>query len=413
MNISGPTSMEWARHRKHFFILSNAGKPIYSRYGDESKLSSYMGVIQAILSFFTSEDDTIRCINAGSHKFVFSAKGPLYLLAISSTGESEAQLREQMQYLFSQILFILTSAQLTRIFETRGNYDLRNLLAGTEIFLDELSDRFQKTPAYTLGAIQCLRMPTWLRSKIADIFSANPPKRLLFGMLIAKEKLVTLIRPKRHSLTPSDLHLIVNMINSSTSFRSVESWTPICLPKFNNRAFLHTYICFLGQDLGLVLLSTDRDAFFELSEYKQRIVEGLEQANLVDQISDAIRADPYSILELGIPTLRHFIYKSKTLVQFSEPGAAPPYTNVEDYRRLLRQYQYAHEKAHSRSVGAKVTFHVTKGEAVLGWVAPAHELYLTFGPLVTKQAAVAAAAEVQKWVRRNEEALFVSSSPVF
>jgi hypothetical protein len=85
------TSGAWTAHRKHFFILSSAGKPIYARYGDESRISSYMGVIQALISFYADNDDTIRCINAGQHRFVFLLKTPLYLVCVSRTGESEAQ----------------------------------------------------------------------------------------------------------------------------------------------------------------------------------------------------------------------------------------------------------------------------------------------------------------------------------
>ncbi len=32
-----------------------------------------------------------------------------------------------------------------------------------------------------------------------------------------------------------DLHLILNLVNGSTSFQTAESWTPICLPRFDNR----------------------------------------------------------------------------------------------------------------------------------------------------------------------------------
>ncbi|RKO93202.1 trafficking protein Mon1-domain-containing protein, partial [Blyttiomyces helicus] len=162
--------------KKHLFILTSAGKPVYSRYGDESKLSTYMGIVQALISFFSSDDDSLRSIHAGAHKFVFAMKGPLYLLTISSTGESEAQLRDQMNYMYSQILFILTSAQLTRIFETRVNYDLRNLLTGTEMFLDHLSGAFQTSVGYFLGAVQCLRMPLALRDKIGNAMAIDPPK---------------------------------------------------------------------------------------------------------------------------------------------------------------------------------------------------------------------------------------------
>ena len=36
----------WRRGRRHFFILSEAGKPIYSLHGDEDQLASLMAVMQ-------------------------------------------------------------------------------------------------------------------------------------------------------------------------------------------------------------------------------------------------------------------------------------------------------------------------------------------------------------------------------
>ena len=56
--------IQWRSRRKHFFVLSSAGKPIYSRYGDDSVISGYMGVIQTILSFFEDSGDTLRCLSS-------------------------------------------------------------------------------------------------------------------------------------------------------------------------------------------------------------------------------------------------------------------------------------------------------------------------------------------------------------
>jgi hypothetical protein len=53
---------EWINHKKHFFILSSSGKPVYSRYGDEVMLSPMLGLIQAFLSFFEEEKDPLRYI---------------------------------------------------------------------------------------------------------------------------------------------------------------------------------------------------------------------------------------------------------------------------------------------------------------------------------------------------------------
>jgi hypothetical protein len=55
-----PMSAQWLAHEKHFFVQSSAGKPIYSRYGDESKLSNLMGIFQALVSFYQDGHDSLR-----------------------------------------------------------------------------------------------------------------------------------------------------------------------------------------------------------------------------------------------------------------------------------------------------------------------------------------------------------------
>lgn len=74
------TADSWRQHRKHVFVLSEAGKPIYSRYGSEEALSSTMGVMMALVSFVQSGDNIIRSVYSGesfsvilcfSHNFFF------------------------------------------------------------------------------------------------------------------------------------------------------------------------------------------------------------------------------------------------------------------------------------------------------------------------------------------------------
>ncbi|ORZ17135.1 vacuolar fusion protein MON1, partial [Absidia repens] len=269
-------STNWLQHKKHFIILSSAGKPIWSRYGDESRISSFTGVIQAIISFFQDSDDTIKSINAGDYKFVFLLKEPLYFVAISKTGESDTQLKDQLVYLHNQILSVLTSSQLTRIFEQRVNFDLRRLLGGTEVFLDSLSTSFNNDHSFMFGALQVLRLGRSTRELAGQILSKGMAKDLLYAMVIAKDKLVTLLRPRKHSLHPSDLHLLFNMLTGSTTFHTAESWTPLCLPKFNSKGFLHAYICYIDTSVSVVMISTSKDTFFELSAWKEKLVKVIQ-----------------------------------------------------------------------------------------------------------------------------------------
>lgn len=46
---------------------------------------------------------------------------------------------------------------------------------------------------------------------------------------------------KKYNLHPSDIHLVLNLVQSSESFKTAESWTPICLPKFDSR-YSHLFV---------------------------------------------------------------------------------------------------------------------------------------------------------------------------
>lgn len=149
----------WRFKKKHFFVLSEAGKPIYSRYGDENQLASLMGVMQATVSFVQDLGDNLRCIKAKDTNIVFLTKRPLILVAVSHTMETVTQLIVQLTYLYQQLLSILTLPTLSRKFEEKKGYDLRNMIAGSERLLDSLASAMDSDPSsYILSAVRVLPM---------------------------------------------------------------------------------------------------------------------------------------------------------------------------------------------------------------------------------------------------------------
>ncbi|XP_022714599.1 vacuolar fusion protein MON1 homolog [Durio zibethinus] len=76
-------SISWRKRKKHFFILSNFGKPINSIYSDEHKLASFSATLQAIIFFMENEGDRVKLVKAEKHQVVFLVKGPIYLVCIS------------------------------------------------------------------------------------------------------------------------------------------------------------------------------------------------------------------------------------------------------------------------------------------------------------------------------------------
>lgn len=118
---------------------------------------------------------------------------------------------------------------------------------------------------------------------------------MIFAIILARNRLVSIARLKNYHLHPSDLYILVNLVNSSEAFKGVESWVPICLPRFDSgfvemfssflaksylfiaiyRGCLHAHISYLddSSDVCLVLMTVNPEHFQILSEFKQRIGE--------------------------------------------------------------------------------------------------------------------------------------------
>merc|ERR1719167_238182 len=164
--------------------------------------------------------------------------------------------------------------------------------------MTSLSKSMDTDPSYFLSAVRCLPLPSAVRDLVSEtiIRFAGKVSDVVFGILIADNQLVTLVRMKKSFIHPADLHLIFNLINSSESFKHSESWTPICLPKFDSGGFLHAHVSYLTDDSPacLLLLTLDRNAFFDLSAARGKIVERMERHGSITAIQTAITNSRYS-----------------------------------------------------------------------------------------------------------------------
>ncbi|KAG8128361.1 hypothetical protein E2320_015202 [Naja naja] len=403
------TMEAWRMHQKHIFVLSEAGKPIYSRYGCEEALSTTMGVMMALVSFVEAEKNAIRSIHADGYKVVFLRKSPLVLVAVAQTRQSEQEIAQELLYIYYQIVSLLTLTQLNRIFQQKQNYDLRRLLAGSERITDNLVDLMARDPSFLMGAARCLPMAAGVRDVVSACLQQAKAKSLVFAILLSKNQLVSLVRKRDQFLHPIDLHLLFNLISSSSSFREGEGWTPICLPKFNSNGFFHAHISYLepNVDLCLVLISTDREDFFTVSHCKQKFQERLKKRGVQHALLEAVRTPFYSVSQVGIPDLRHFIYKSKSSGLFTSPEIEAPYITEEEKERLLELYQYLHSRAHNSARPLNNIYYTGSNENLLAWVTSAFELYVCFSPMGTKAAAVSSVNKLMKWIRKEEDRLFI------
>ncbi|KAI8305763.1 Vacuolar fusion protein [Colletotrichum sp. SAR11_59] len=425
----------WKSKLKHYMILSSAGKPIYSRHGDLGLINSSMGVIQTIISFYEGAKNPLQAFTAGQTRFVISIQGPLYFVAISRLGESDSQLRAQLEALYMQILSTLTLPVLKNIFVHRPSTDLRKPLEGTEPLISSLADNFTKgSPSALLGALECLKLRKSQRHAINNAFLKQRTEKLLYGLIVAGGKLVSVIRPRRHSLHPSDLQLIFNMLFESGGIKAGggENWVPLCLPAFNNRGYLYMYVSFFDgvegdhttstsesgankeEELAIILISPDKESFFELKQMRDNVAASLAQSGHLATIQAAARLGRPKTVDIAPGgQISHFLYKSRANVQFSMSALDPVFSSLIARRRLMTLYHQLHAAVHAKHSHMRVLHSVSEDATSLAWITPIFEFYCVAGPNVSRAVVTQGANKVIQWARREEERIFIIGGGVF
>lgn len=426
----------WKSKLKHYMILSSAGKPIWSRHGDLSLINSSIGVVQTIISFYQGARNALQGFTADKARFVVSTHGPLYFVAISKLGESDHQIRAQLEALYMQILSTLTLPTLVNIFAHRPSTDLRRPLQGTESLLSSLADNFTRgSPSALLGSLECLKLRKSQRHAINNVFLKQRTGKLLYGLIVAGGKLVSVIRPRRHSLHPSDLHLVFNMLFESGGVKAGggENWIPLCLPAFNSQGYLYMYVSFLdrisggqtdslgsqndppqSEEVAMILIGADRESFYELKQMREDVARQLAKEGFLNIIRDASCIGRPKVVDIapGSP-VSHFLYKSRANVQFCMAALEPTFTDPVERRRLMSVYHGLHATVHAKQCHLKVLHSVSEEATSLAWVTPVFEFYCVAGPNTSRATLTQGANKIIQWAKKEEERLFIIGGGIF
>ncbi|KAA3489550.1 protein SAND-like [Gossypium australe] len=528
-------SISWRKRKKHFFILSNSGKPIYSRYGDEHKLAGFSATLQAIISFVENGGDRVKLVKAGKHqvllyflflytKMVFLVKGPIYLVCISCTEEPFESLKGQLELIYSQMILILTKS-INRCFEKNPKFDMTPLLGGTDVVFSSLIHLFSWNPATFLHAYTCLPLAFATRQAAGAILQDVADSGVLFAILMCKHKVISLVGAQKASLHPDDMLLLSNFVLSSESFRYIEitlvvhlilvlfgqvlnspilqlmgrneyldncelkqsspdslhylhglcrtaeSFSPICLPRYNPMAFLYAYVHFFDVNTYLMLLTTSSDAFYHLKDCRIRIEAVLLKSNVLSEvqrsmIDGGMRVEDLPVgplprsgssphlgqqtltsesperprepfIGIGGPAgLWHFIYRSIYLDQYVSSEFSPPLNSLQQQKRLYRAYQRVYASMHDKGIGPhktqfrrdenyvaqlhKLLFYSLHRliyyiflSVLLCWVTQDFEFYAAFDPLADKALAIKTCNRVCQWVKDVENEIFLQGASPF
>lgn len=236
----------------------------------------------------------------------------------------------------------------------------------------------------------------------------------------------------KHKLQVADMHILSALLDGSKAqLSSVESlWMPVCLPKFNQDAFLHAYISYINDMRNcLILLSVDRDEFSNCQKARNAIEDKL---NVLLEDSNQTGKIYYQMSPLVHPTLLKLQDKlTSNILTGDELAEAQQQAQIYNSKLELyhaRQLQFLWYQTSkqvlwwqrsAKKIPTLILFYITKkmlqsslkilwlklsnNSIFLGWHVPTFQLYAQFDHTVSTNEATEVVQRITNWIKKEEE----------
>ena len=300
------------------------------------------GLLQAIASIVQDSGDEISSIQAGNRRILYFMRGSLYFVSICSTGEPEAVLYKQLEFMHNQILFILTS-RIHDVLRINPAKDIRELLGYDSMKLMHETCKNDVTPAcIAFTAVNGFVCAPDLRDDITShLKSCVTNSGAALGIILYGDMLVSYSTNNATldlELSTEDVLLLSHFVGHSRSLQSQDqNWIPLCLPAFNSQAYLQAYTCNITfkipscvdsdatkhYSVSLILIATSADpqVFAELHEGRQMLEQEVLRTDIPQRLLIAVESQQAYLSTYAMPhACVHFMYIYRPPLAASAPA---------------------------------------------------------------------------------------------
>ena len=288
---------EFFQKKRHFFIMTEGGKPIYSRYGDPIENSTIFATLSAIITKYTifnnidDKKEELNVISNSKNLIVFNKKSSLIFIALSKKNDRVSLLKSQLEFLYLQLMSILTENFFIKLEDNPSKY--LSSITGSEILFENMIKYTSHSFVSLFNSYQILKCD--FREKLNKICEDNLGKARLMIILNSNE-IISLSHHPDIKIISSDIILLQNLIFSSENLKLTESWIPICLPGISKEGYLQLYCKFDSYGIGICYLTENIEPkyFMLFIQQYRKVYQKLIKENLISKIIDTI---PKKIME--------------------------------------------------------------------------------------------------------------------
>ena len=276
--------------KRHFLIMSDGGKPVYSRYGDPIENNSIFATLSAMITKFTifnSNKENLNIISNKKNKIVFLKKGQLIFIALSKKNDCTSLLFSQLEYLYNQLMSILTISFYSKLEDNPSK--CLSTMSGTENLFEQIIQYSSKSFTSLFNAYQVLNFFDERNklNKIAEECRGDA----LYCIIMTPYEIIALARSNQINVVSSDLVLIQTLIFCQEMLRSQESYVPICLPGISEQGYIQFYSNFSEENIGVIFVTENMDpmCFVKFQEQFNRLYQKLNSENYIEKIMNSFR----------------------------------------------------------------------------------------------------------------------------
>ena len=279
--------------KRHYLIMSDGGKPVYSRYGDPIENNSIFATLSAMITKFTifnsneSDKEFLNVITNEKNKIAFLKKGQLIFIALSKKNDCTSLLFSQLEYLYNQLMSILTSSFYSKLEDNPSK--CLSTMSGTENLFEQMIQYTSKSFPSLFNSYQVFNFFEQREklNKIAEEFRGDA----LYCIIMTPYEIISLARSNQIDVVSSDLVLIQNLIYSQEMLRTQESYVPICLPGISEQGYIQFYSHFSEENIGIIFVTENMVpmCFVKFKEQYNKLYQKLINENYIEKIIDNFR----------------------------------------------------------------------------------------------------------------------------
>ena len=279
--------------KRHYLIMSDGGKPVYSRYGDPIENNSIFATLSAMITKYTifntndNEKENLNVITNNKNKIVFLKKGQLIFIALSKKNDCTSLLFSQLEYLYFQLMSILTISFYSKLEDNPSK--CLSTMGGTENLFEQMIQYTSKSFPALFNSYQVFNYFEFREklNKLSEEFRGDA----LYCIIMTPYEIISLSRSNQIDVVPSDLVLIQNLIYSQEMLRTQESYVPICLPGISEQGYIQFYSHFSEENIGIIFITENMDPlwFVKFQEQYNKLYQKLLNENYIEKIIENFR----------------------------------------------------------------------------------------------------------------------------